>query len=185
MDGKISKGLKPSYTDKIKGHFIHYILPKIGDMGAKDIKYSTLRDMLMPIFNPNNPAQSRLHTIHEIITHLHAIFSIAIKDDYIAKDPSFGLSDEFLTAKKFAQKNNISTNMPALTDEQTLKEFLSDLKNDVKMDFQTKNAIYLQIFTANRPANTAAAKWRDIDLEKGYTLNIYPLQQFAKHFQHA
>ncbi|CAD7287991.1 hypothetical protein [Campylobacter suis] len=57
--------------------------------------------------------------------------------------------------------------MPALTDEQTLKEFLSDLKNDVKMDFQTKNALYLQILTSNRPANTAAAKWRDIDLEKG------------------
>ncbi|CAD7287990.1 phage integrase central domain-containing protein [Campylobacter suis] len=91
LDGKISKGLNPSYTDKIKGHFAHYILPKIGEIDAKDIKYSTLRDILVPIFNPNNPAQSRLRTIHEIITHLHAIFSIAIKDDYIAKDPKFWL----------------------------------------------------------------------------------------------
>ena len=115
LDGKIAKGLKANYTDKIKGHFTHYVLPKTGEMDAKDIKYSTLRDILIPIFNPNNPSQSRLRTIHEIITHLHSIFSIAIKDDYIGKDPSFGLSDEFLTARKFAQKNNISTNMPLTT----------------------------------------------------------------------
>ncbi|WP_170020778.1 hypothetical protein [Campylobacter sp. RM16190] len=67
----------------------------------------------MLIFNHNNPAKSRLrtiHAIHEIITHMHSIFSIAIKDDYIHKDPSFGLADKFLSAHKFAQKHDLNTN---------------------------------------------------------------------------
>ncbi|MDY5467004.1 MAG: site-specific integrase [Campylobacter sp.] len=54
-----------------------------------------------------------------------------------------------------------------MTDEQTLKSFLQDLKKDIKMQFQTKNALMLHILSANRPINTASAKWEYIDFENG------------------
>lgn len=113
---------------------------------------------------------------------MHGVFAIAIKDDYIHKDPSFGLSSEFLSTQKFAQKHDLNTNMPAITDINTLKEFLIDLKHDNKMDFQTKNAVYMQIFTANRPVNTAAAKWEDIDMQN--EIWIIPASQMKMGVAH-
>ena len=57
---------------------------------------------------------------------------------------------------------------PALIDEKEIKEFIVDLKNfNPRSTPSTKNAVYLQILCANRPSNTAEAKWADIDLKKG------------------
>lgn len=47
-----------------------------------------------------------------------------------------------------------------------MKEFIQDLKQDNRMEKQTKRALYLQILSINRPFNTASAKWTNIDFEK-------------------
>lgn len=63
--------------------------------------------------------------------------------------------------------HQLDTRLPALTDDNKIKEFIQELKADSKMALQTKRAVYIQILSANRPINTVSAKWRDIDLEKG------------------
>lgn len=143
-----------------------YLLPSLAELDVKNIKYSDLLTIFNAIYNPNNPRTSRLETLHRLINHLQGVFKIALKDRYLDFDPSFGLKDEFPSSARFNTLHNIDTRYPALTQEADLKEFIKDLKNDNKMELQTKRAIYLQILSINRPFNTASAKWTDIDFEK-------------------
>lgn len=166
IEQKIKKGLSDSYTKKIIQMHEKYILPSLAQIDVKFIKYSDLLVILNTIYNPSNPHTSRLETIYRLINHLQGIFKIAIKDRYLEFDPSFGLKDEFPSPTRFYSINNIDTRYPALTQKEEIKAFIKDLKNDNKMELQTKRAIYLQILSINRPFNTASAKWADIDFKE-------------------
>ncbi|MBQ9292691.1 MAG: tyrosine-type recombinase/integrase [Campylobacter sp.] len=155
------------YVEKAKRQFQAYILPKFENTDIGLIKYSDLYEILRPLWNKDNPKKSRLETIHRIIGHLNHIFNIAIYDRYIDYNPCSALNESFPTAYSFAQKNEVDTRYSAITYETEIKEFLTDLINDNKMDLQTQRAVKLQILCANRPGNTAEAKWEHIDLEKG------------------
>jgi len=159
-------GLSKAYLDRVKSRMKAYILPKFGNVDIKDIKFNDLKSVLTPLFNPHNPKNSRLETIHRIINILNSIYENTIKDRYIDYNPCKALHDEFPTSNKFNLKNGIDKRYAALTDEAELKEFLIDLRDDAKMDLQTKRAIYLQILCVNRPINTASVEWGHIDLEK-------------------
>ena len=128
-----------------------YLLPSLAKRDVKGIRQSDLLAILNAIFNQNNPATSRLETIHRIIGYLHNIFKIAIKDRYLEFDPSYGLKDEFPSKARFNAKHGLDTRHPALTNDDDLRDFIQDLKNDNKLELQTKRAIYLQILSANRP----------------------------------
>lgn len=166
MQQKCKKGLSDGYTKKIIQMCEKYLLPSLAELDVKNIKYSDLLAIFNAIYNPNNPCVSRLETIHRLINHLQGVFKIALKDRYLDFDPSFGLKDEFPSPARFNTLHNIDSRYPALIQEKDLKEFIKDLKNDNKMELQTKRAIYLQILSINRPFNTASAKWTDIDFEK-------------------
>lgn len=161
---KYKQGLNKSYIAKIEGLCERYLLPDLAELDVKDIKFSYLLDLLNAIFNPSNPHKSRLETIKRLSLHLNGIFSIALKDRYIDYNPTFGLRQEFPTKSKFYLNNDIDSRLPALTDENAIKEFLCDLKVS-SIDPQIKNALYLQMLCVNRPINTASAKWIHIDLE--------------------
>lgn len=165
MQQKRKKGLSDSYTKKVIQMHEKYLLPSLAEFDVKNIKYSDLLVILNAIYNPNNPRTSRLETIHRLINHLQGVFKIAIKDRYLDFDPSFGLKDEFPSPARFKVLHSIDTRYPALTQKEDLQDFIKDLKNDNKMELQTKRAIYLQILSVNRPFNTASAKWTDIDFE--------------------
>ena len=156
-----------SYYVKIKSRLDTYILPSLSTKDVKDIKASDLKSLLTPIFNPNNPNKSRLETIHRIIGYLKDIFKTPCRDGYISLDPTQYLSEDFPTAKLFNKKNGIDTRHPALIDDDLIKEFIQDLKNNNTVELNTKRAIYLQILTGNRAGNTAEAKWEDIDMVNG------------------
>ena len=96
---------------------------------------------------------------------MHNIFKIAVKDRYLEFNPSYGLNDEFPSKARFNAKHGLDTRHPALTNDDDLRDFIRDLKNDNKIELQTKRAIYLQILSANRPFNTVSAKWEYIDFE--------------------
>ena len=105
-------------------------------------------------------------TIHRLINYCGVVFDIAINDEYIGRNPCAMLHKEFSTSSRHNKNCQINTAYPALTEEADIKEFLDDLKMDDKLELATKRALYLQILCVNRPANTASAKWEDIDLEK-------------------
>ena len=159
-----------------------YLMPSLASRDAKSIKYSELLAIFNAIYNPKNPKQSRLETIHRLINELNAVFKIAIKDRYIEHNPSDGLHDEFPTSSRFNLDNQIDTRYPALTNESDIKSFIIDLKNDNRLDLQTKRALYLQIICGNRPINTASAKWSDIDLENGiWTIQATEMKAKSEH----
>ena len=74
------------------------ILPKFGNTDIKEIKFRDLNAVLTPLFNPHNPKQSRLETIHRLINVLNAIYENAVKDRYIDYNPCKALHDEFSTS---------------------------------------------------------------------------------------
>ncbi len=172
--------LDKTYLDKVKSRMKTYILPKFGNIDIKDIKFNDLKNILMPLFNPHNPKKSRLETIHRIINTLNSLYENAIKDRYIDYNPCKALHDEFPTSNNFSLRNGIDTRYPAITSETDLKEFLTDLRDDSRMDLQTKRALMLQILCVNRPANTANMKWEHINL-KTEIWSIPPLEMKMRH----
>ena len=105
----------------------------------------------------------------------------------------FFLHKEFPTREKFNKINGLDGRYKAITDISMLKDFLLDLKLCGNIDLQTKRAIYLQILTANRPFNTASAKWSYIDFDaktwnipakemKMKSAHVIALSTYAIHF---
>ena len=144
-----------------------YLLPSLAKRDIKSIKYSELLDILSPIFNPNEPNESKLDTIGKLIGYINEIFQIALKDGYLETMPLISaLRKEFPSKTIFYAKNDIEANQKAITDLNELKEFIYDLKC-YNGELSTKRALYLQLLVPNRAGNTAEAKWADIDLENG------------------
>lgn len=174
--------LTKNYISRIECRMKRYILPRFGNKDIKTIKYTDLLETLTPIFNPSNPAKSGLGTIERLIGDLNAIFTIAINDGYIGFNPCNQLKNDFPSSRSFAIKHGVDTRYPAIVDENLLKEFLTDLINDNKMELQTKRAVLLQILCVNRPKNTVEARWEHIDLEKG--IWSIPASEMKTGFSH-
>lgn len=182
IEHKRKNGAKESYLSKVITRNKKYVLPAFGKMEIKDIKYSKIKEILNAIFNPNDPNKSRLETIHRLIDNINEVFTIAERDEHIAKNFIPALHSEFPTSRNFKQKHNIDSRLSAITDEKTLAEFLHDLKCDGKMDLQTKRAIYLQILCVNRPINTTSVKWDYIDFQK--EIWLIPANQMKMGYSH-
>ncbi len=82
IEQKRKKYLSESYIKKIIQMGEKYLLPSLGDLDVKNIKYTDLLVIFNAIYNPNNPYTSRLETIHRLINHLQGVFKIALKDRY-------------------------------------------------------------------------------------------------------
>ena len=180
IEQKRKKGLSQDYVKKMMQMCEKYLLPSLSKRDVKTISYSDLLTILNGIYNPNNPATSRLETIHRLINHLQGIFKIALKDRYLEFDPSYGLKDEFMSPKRFNATHQIDNRIPAITQTKDLRDFIKDLKSDNRLELQTKRAIYLQMLSINRPMNTASAKWSHIDFEKA--LWTIPAQEMKMKF---
>ncbi len=155
------------YMDKVERNQNLYILPKLGNVDVKSIKQSDLYELLTPIFNKNNPTNSRLETIRRLIQVIKGVLEIAHDDRYIEYNPAEGLKKRFPTSARLKAEHGISPHYPALTEPSELAELFKDIKADGTKDLQTIRAVWLHILTANRPENTAEAKWADIDLNNG------------------
>jgi bacteriophage P4-like integrase len=181
IEQKRRKGSSAGYIAKIINMVSIYILPKFGDRDVKSIKRDELLEIFKAIFNPNNK-ESRLETIHRLIYYCGAVFDIAIDDEYMGRNPCAMLHKQFPTSRRYNRNREIDVEYPALTEEADIKEFLDDLKMDDKLELATKRALYLQILCVNRPANTASAKWDDIDLEKGiWTIKAREMKSRTAH----
>lgn len=182
IEHKRKSGKKESYLSKVVIRHQKYFLPAFGKMNISKIKYSDIKEVLSAIFNPNDPNKSRLETIHRLIDNINEVFTIAERDEHIAKNFISALHSEFPTSRTYKHKLGIDSRLSAITDDARLAEFLRDLKCDGKMDLQTKRAIYLQILCVNRPINTASLKWEYINLDdKTWTIPAGEMKMGYSH----
>lgn len=140
-----------------------YLAKKLDNMDAKEIKPSYLFEILNEVYKPNED-KDRAEIVRRLIGHLNNIFQIAFDDGYIDIIPSSNLQRKFLTREQIAKKKGRDPRRLAVIKESDIKEFIQDLKA-TDIDTTTKNAIYFQILTGNRPDNTVSLKWKHIDLQ--------------------
>ena len=76
IEQKQKKGLNLDYLRKATQMCEKYLLPSLAKRDVKTISYSDLLTILNAIYNPNNPATSRLDTIRRLINFLHETFSL-------------------------------------------------------------------------------------------------------------
>ncbi|MCR4942179.1 MAG: site-specific integrase [Campylobacter sp.] len=176
---KNSKG----YMDKVRRAFELYILPKFGNMDAKEIKASDLLEVLNAIFRPSDIKSSRLETIHRLINYIFNVFEIAVDDDYIVKNPAKNLKQHFPTVHSFYTQNDYDNRLPGLIDENDLREWIKDFKQNTKIKDMTRRMVLFQIYSANRPINTVKIKWDWIDFENK-VLN-YPPIEMKENIRHS
>ncbi|CUU70845.1 tyrosine-type recombinase/integrase [Campylobacter hyointestinalis] len=162
LDSCYKKGLKS--TDK-KAKFIqNHLLPTLGMVDAKDIKYSDLLCLFKSIYISEKKEYSRVALVQKLICYTKAILDYALKDEYISKNPATYLKNELPTPKEHNKKYKRDGRVKAITDLKLLKAFIRDFKLDTNHNMQIKRAMWLQILTCNRPFNIVSAKWKDIDL---------------------
>lgn len=53
-----------------------YLLPGLGDLDVKNIKYTDLLAIFNAIYNLNNPYTSLLETMHRLINHLQGVLKL-------------------------------------------------------------------------------------------------------------
>ncbi|QQF52111.1 tyrosine-type recombinase/integrase [Campylobacter fetus subsp. venerealis] len=182
IEHKQKSGKKESYLSKVVGRHKQYFLPAFGKMDIKDIKYSDIKEVLSFIFNPHDPKKSRLETIHRLIDNINEVFTMAQRDEHIEKNLIASLHSEFPTSRTYKHKLGIDSRLAAITNDNTLAEFLYDLKCDGKMDLQTKRAIYLQILCVNRPINTTSVRWEYINFDENSW--IIPANEMKMGYAH-
>ena len=178
---KHTQGLSEDYIKRVES-VISLHLGNFFDRDIRHIKRTDLLEALREVFNPQEPNTSRLETIKRLGIYLNGVFDIAIKDRYLDYNPAYKIANEFPNKAKFYAKNDIDSRLSAITSDELLSEFLSDLKANTTLDIQTKRAIYLQILCMNRPINTASAKWSHIDLDSA--LWVIPAKEMKTQAPH-
>lgn len=140
-------------------------LPSLAKISVKEFeKDSSPIKRITDVINE----QKKMSVLNKLIIEFKGIFDIAITERVINYNPAYNLQKNYLTPLAYARKIGKTGHYAALVDKKEIKEFIIDLKNFIpKTTPSTKNAVYLQILCANRPINTAGAKWADIDLENG------------------
>ena len=76
IEQKHKKYLSESSIKKLFQWVKHSLLPNLGDLDVKNIKYTDLLVIFNAIYNPNNPYTSRLEMIHRLINHLQGVLKL-------------------------------------------------------------------------------------------------------------
>jgi len=147
-------------------------------IAKKDISKITqddLRAIFKTCYREDEQKYSGIHTLQMLFRDLNAIYALAVTEEYIKPKDNFipALRKQYPSIDEHNTKTDRQDAHHKTFDisenYEILKEFLHDLReawhNPRKI--QGTRAAYLHILTCNRPANTAKARWADIDLQKG------------------
>ena len=157
-----------------------WTLPSLKNVDVREIeRHPAMLKDITDLMHEKGIAETRQRLSNELLS----IFDIAIKEREIIYNPAYGLKDYYPTPAEIAKKLGKSLHYAALIEKDDIKEFIKDLKWwQPRNGLHCKHAIYLQILTANRPSNTAKAKWADIDLENGiWTIPAYEMKMRTEH----
>jgi len=151
----------------ISNTLINHIFPIIGKQPITAITAPQVITALRPI-----EAKGNLEVIARVCQYLNQIMRYAVNHGIIQSNPLAGIKEVFMANK--------ATNNPHVKPEE-LPELLQAISN-ANIKKVTRSLILWQLHTMTRPAETALAKWSEIDLENN--LWIIPAERMKTGINH-
>lgn len=135
--------------------FNKFVRNEFGNMFLSDVKYTDVKLFYYRLINEKNIAINTLETIHTVI---HPIFTMAVRDDIIRKNPSDGVMAEI---KKNSGKNKGIRH--ALTIEQQ-KAFINVIRYSPEY-YHWYPLFTTLLGTGMRIGECVGLTWNDVDFE--------------------
>ncbi|GLR74355.1 integrase domain-containing protein [Aliivibrio sifiae] len=155
--------IKEQTAKKLKQRIEKYLLPDLGKFPLGDITAPQAIKTIKPIAN-----QGKLETVGRLCRNLNEIMTFAVNTGVIEHNRLAGIGKAFETAKV--------TNQASL-DPKDLPELLKTI-NYASIKPITRCLLEWQLHTMTRPAETAGARWDEIDKEK--MLWVIPAERMKK-----
>ncbi len=155
--------VKEQTAKKLKQRIEKYLLPDLGKFPLGDITAPQAIKTIKPIAN-----QGKLETVGRLCRNLNEIMTFAVNTGVIEHNKLAGIGKAFETAKV--------TNQASLTPDE-LPELLKTI-NYASIKPITRCLLEWQLHTMTRPAETAGARWDEIDREK--MLWVIPAERMKK-----
>ncbi|MGN0992183.1 MAG: tyrosine-type recombinase/integrase [Candidatus Ventricola sp.] len=127
----------------------NHILPVFGDKRVDEIKPSDIQAFL------NTKKDKAKSTVHHIWLILHGVFSTAVWDGYIEKDPTAEAS-RYTMSKRKAKRDALST--------EAVQDIIKHLN---RLEGNDLCLLSLLIYTGMRRSEVLGLRWEDIDWERG------------------
>lgn len=137
----------------VEGHFERQILPSIGELALQDISKAALLPILDRLVQ-----EGRLRTANVVLALFRQFFRWCMARDWIAIDPTFGLSKKVVGGADASRARNLSFDEIAL---------LPARMAEAKLPERLHIAVWLLLATGARAGELAHAKVADFDLDAG------------------
>ena len=162
---------KSELKDSTRGNYIYmydkYVRTKFGKRKIADIKYSDVKAFYNGLLNGIGTSRTdgfKPNSLEIIHTIIHPVFTLAVRDDIISKNPSDGVMAEIKKSNKW---------------EKTKRHALTEEEQRLFMDFVDNSEVYKHwaplftffLGTGCRVGEGIGLTWKDIDF-KNNTINI-------------
>ena len=148
--------LKQSTRTNYKYMYRKYVQDGLGQMKISDIKYSDIKMFYNSLIYEKGFKPNSMEIIHTI---LHPIFTAAVRDDYIRKNPTDGIMSEIKKSHDWEKGKR-----HALTEEQQTN-FVSFISESQYQKWLPLFTVFLG--TGCRVGEIIGLRWVDCDFENG------------------
>lgn len=141
--------LKPNSAYNYRHDMENHVLPAFADRRIDEIKPSDIQAFL------NTKRDKAKSTVKHIWLILHGVFSTAVWDGYIDKDPT-AEANRYTMSKRKAKREALST------------EAVQDIINHLnRLEGNDLCLLALLIYTGMRRSEVLGLRWEDVDFERG------------------
>ena len=148
--------IKPSTRAGYIATYIRYVRDTIGRRLLKDIKYSDIKEFYSYLLEERNLSISTVNSVH---TLLHPVFSMAVRDDIIRKNPTDDIMKELCGSWTYEKKERV-----VLPREQAIA--LLDFVESHPIFYHWLTILTVLIGTGMRICELCGLRWVDADLKK-------------------
>ena len=148
--------IKPSTRAGYIATYIRYVRDTIGRRLLKDIKYSDIKKFYSYLLEERNLSISTVNSVH---TLLHPVFSMAVRDDIVRKNPTDDIMKELCGSWTYEKKERV-----VLPREQAIA--LLDFVESHPIFYHWLTILTVLIGTGMRICELCGLRWVDADLKK-------------------
>lgn len=155
MDGK--KNLRPATRSHYRYVYDHNVRHTIGGMKVSNIRYSHIKNLYAKILYDDG---KKISTVKNLDICVHPVFTMAVRDNYIRKNPAAGVLSEI---KKESGKKQEQRYALTLDQQNAFLKFSKESKTYCKW----YPLMAFLLGTGCRIGEAAAVTWDDCDFDSG------------------